>query len=252
MLSLSLRRGFMAITPPKTINDLILEAYIFAVVISPEEYLSGSQMQLGLDFLNETIAQWSGSGSLIYATNTISFNLTPNQSVYQLGRFTGADIVTDKLVEVFDAYIQIEYARYPLTVIDHDEAYGITRYVNSPTIPSALYVQGTNIGSELTFFNPPDKAYSTTIRAQQEIQSFSLGEEITNIPRHFHKLLRYVLARELAWFHANDTWKPEKEKELDNLLNDARSSSDADYSLNVSSALVKRRGVYRPYSIITG
>ena len=79
-----------------------------------------------------------------------------------------------------------------------------------------------------------------------------LQQEITGLPLYYRRFLRYALARELASVFETNSWTDIKEKEYTRMLNDLRSASDIDWSLNVSNVLRKKRVGWTKASIIVG
>jgi len=238
--------------PEKTVNDLLVKAFYLINEYSPEEYPSAFEIAEALDYLNEFLDSLSGNSIYIPYVNEFVFDLSPQKATYIFSQNDNADVKTNKIVEIFDAYLNFDGINIPLTQIQHDEAYHITRYPQAYTRPTQILLHNKNFESLITFFATPDKSYEVTINAKQVLNNLELQQEITNVPKHYHRFLRYAIARELSSVFETNSWTDLKEKEYQKMFDDLCSSSETDWSLNASGILMRKPRGWTKESIIVG
>jgi len=238
--------------PEKTINDIIIKAFYLVNEYSPEEMPTAYEISEGLDYLNELLDNLSANNVYIPYNNDVVFNTVAHQAKYSLSKQPSADVDTNKIVEITDAWINYQGLVYPLTKIQHDEAFQITRYPNAYTRPSQIFFNNSDYESFVTFFYTPDIVYEVHLRVKQVLDHFDLNQEITTLPPYYQRFLRYALARELASVFETDTWSEIKEKEYQRMYSDLQSASDTDWSLNISGVLKRRYIGWTKAVIIVG
>lgn len=235
-----------------TTNQLIIDAHRLANIYAEDEEPTAPQMQRGLDYINETLDSLSGNGIQIPYTNTVTFNTQAGKDTYTFSREVGADVNTNKIIEITDVYLTYGDVRFPMEKIEHDQAYQLVRYPTAKTRPTQVFMQNTNFGTELVLFYNPDDVYPITVRGKQVLDNVALGADLTNVPPNYRKFLRYALGRELSNVFDNGGWSDKKEKEYMELLNNLHGTVDNDWSINSSGILRQRYIGWTKGSIVAG
>jgi hypothetical protein len=230
----------VAIPQPKTVNDLILKAFLLANEYAPSEQPTSAEIHEALDYLNEMLDSFATDDFYIPYNNDIEFYTIGGKATYSFGQLATSDVKTNKFIDINDAYVKYQGINYPLMEIQHDEAFQIVRYPQAQTRPTQLFLQNTNDESQITLFCTPDTVYDIVLRAKQIFNNIQLFTEITNVPKHYMRFLRYALARELCLVFETNSWNDIKESEYQKLLSEIKSVSDTDWSLNVSTVLRRR------------
>lgn len=237
----------------RTTRDLINKAFFLINEYSPNELPSSYEVNEALDYLNDLLGELSESEINIPTTDELAFNFTPDKASYTFGRESGVDVVTNKIIDVFDCYILDGGVQFPLTEILHDEAYQITRYPDATSRPSQYFFDRHNVTSTIVFFDTPDTNYELHLRSKVILSDLDLDTVLhENVHPSYIRFLRYALARELSHVFDTNNWSPLKEEEYKRIFSDLQCAGETDWSLTISSVLMKRSVGWNKAQIISG
>lgn len=221
-----------------TAFDIIVKAFYLINEYSPEEMPSAAEIEEGLYYLNELLDSFSATGIMIPFTEDYSFNTEPSKAVYTFGLDTRfADNITPQFRQIMDAYITTSDINYPIIQISHEQAKQLVRYPNATSRPTQLFFQQHNNYSSIELYNTPDQVYSIVLRAKFDLLNVELTRPMEDLPKYYHRVLRYALAKELSSVFETNTWDDKKEGVLSQMLSDLKPANDLDVSLELSTAI---------------
>jgi hypothetical protein len=225
--------------PIQTSNDLIVKAFYLINEYSPYEQPSSAEIAEGLDYLNDILASLNIGGINIPYVHTINFNMVPSQDTYSFGQDETNDVISNKILDLFDVYIVYQDIQYPLEVIDHDTAFQLARALSTTTRPTKVFLQNAETNSTLKFIYSPDMAYTCYIRAKFYLGSIGLAQNITSVPNTYFRYLRYKLAKELASVFETNTWDDFKDSELNKMEADIKALSNKNWAIKQTRLMQK-------------
>jgi hypothetical protein len=192
---------------PRTVNDIINNAFYLLGEVSPDVVPSSSMVNQGLFVLNNMLDSFSAEGVFIPTIKEIDVTLVPNQQVYVVSNIVPADFNFNRIVELDFVVIRQQNIDYPIRVVDRSVILNNIRYPTLIGMPDKVYLDRLELQSNLTFYPTPSLAFSCRILAKFMLDSFELFQVITEVPPSMFEFLIYGLARQLSAYYPSSTWK---------------------------------------------
>ena len=194
-------------------SELISLSWYLSTIVSYTETVSGDQKTLGLELLNDLLAQPIANTSLIPYYGSYDFNTQAGVEEYFIENLIYPETVTYELSGV----------RYPLNSSTREEYFGQGRADTVQTLPSMYrFEQGTKdkkVGSYLYIYPLPDNIYAAVIWGKFSLQEVLPETDLSlHFDRNYRLYLRYALAQ-LMCHQYSVSFPPEIEKKLYQLKN---------------------------------
>lgn len=225
-----------------TTNQLVRDAYALIAVIDENDTLSANQLMAGISIVNQILSADEQAGTQCPYFKTISFNFIPNQTRYEFSLEPSADIVTSPLSLVADAQLLLEAStRVPIEPRNHDQFKNTMKFEQSIGQPQQyLFTRQIN-KSFIEFWPAPNSNWKCEVYAKQMFSFIEPNSDLPSIPSYYYRYLTYSLAKTLAGKYNDAMWTPINESILNEMKTLVKSTSDSDYSLQVSPALLATR-----------
>ncbi len=224
--------------PPRTVNDIIVNAFYLAGINSPDEVPSGQDIHEGQYLLTSLLDHYTSSGIYLPFIKELEFTMTPNKDTYSISDVVPADIVNRPLASLDFVNIQLSTdISYPVNIIERVQLFKDLRIKNLSTRPAYVILERAEQSTSLKFYPLPDQAYECTVRGKFFIEPLELNDRLDEVPFYYHRFLRYALARELSSVYSTSTWKPIQEKEYSEMLKTIASANDIELGVRPSSLL---------------
>lgn len=190
-------------------------------VSDPGETLSSAKSAVGLEGINDMLAQWSSEGLLIYATTQENFTLTSAQS-YTIG--TGGTFNTTVPIAIESAFTRVSNIDYPCDIITVEEYNEISTKATTGTRPYCIaYRNAKPLGR---IYTHPVSTGVLYLENRKLLQNFASSSTVYTLPEEAMLAVKTNLAVLLA---------PEFGKSVDqNLMEQAVRSKAVLKSLYVS------------------
>jgi hypothetical protein len=176
---------------PYTVIKLISDAYYTTGIVSRDfQTVSGSQLNDGLDLLNETLADKTiEAGMIPFYTNSYTFNAVIGQEKYGIPGLVKAETLTFVLNTV----------RYAMRENGHDEYFGTGRANNINSLPFNWRSEKTLTGADIYLYFLPDQAYPLTITGLFSLSSVTINQDLLlSLPVFYISYLKYRLALKIC------------------------------------------------------
>jgi hypothetical protein len=179
-----------------TVSKLITNAYYTAGVVARDfQTLEGSQLEDGLDFLNEILGDTSVDSDMIPYYTKNSFNSVIGQESYFIPH----------LIELTTLVFFIGPIRYQMNEIPRRAYFGSTRANNIETLPFTWHVErtfqadpNTNIPTEgaiLSLYFIPNQAYPLECWGLYGLTDVQFNQNLELVyPKFYITYLKYALA----------------------------------------------------------
>ena len=187
----------------RTALDLITAALQTLGVYGATETLSAEDAHLGLETLQDMIAEWSDGGLTIPCTVTEAITLVVGQVAYTVGENGVPSLFTVRPEQIVGAFVR-DSGNYDYFVeIIGERAYNSLQ--NKSGIsgrPDRLFAKYSAPNITVYVYPEPDAAeslYITSVKSFTEPTAYT--EELldtTTIPRNFYNALKWNLAMELS------------------------------------------------------
>lgn len=229
----------------RTVNTIIEGAYKLIGIYSEDRALSGQLTTEGLESLQEILDHFAATDTRIAYNSELNFNLTIDKAEYTLSKEAGADINSNRIVELKYVVLTDGDFDYPVKILSDEYYFNRKRQVTSTGRPVRVYLQNevdtVNSAevSRLVFFTLPDKAYSCTVKAKFVLDAVSLSQPLDEVPNYYHRFLKYALGRELSSEYPGSEWDNLKEKKYIEMLENITNASDVDLTARTGPELLK-------------
>lgn len=176
-----------------TAHTIISSALRKIGVSDPGETLSAIKMSVGLEALNDMMAQWSSEGMLIYALTQENFPLTSAQS-YTIG--TGGTFNTTAPLEIVTAFTSINNIDYPCEIVTVEEYDSIPVKSGTGAYPDKIaFRSSTPLGRIYTY---PVSTGTLYIESRKLLQQFAASATSYTMPEEALMAIKTNLSMVLA------------------------------------------------------
>lgn len=178
---------------------LVTKAYQDAGIVSKLGVPSTTQIQDGLDRINDIINLWATQGLKLWLQEDINLPLVAGQVQYALG--PGGDVSIAKPLSVFQAYyLTSTQSRQPLTILSRDEWTRLSQTNVLGSINSFFPDKQLNF-LYVNLYNTPDTTAATGsvhLITRVAAANFALQTDSIGLPVEWYIALRWALADDLA------------------------------------------------------
>lgn len=175
-----------------TANKIITGALRLLKVKEAGEPADASELEDGLEALNELIQSWNNQKLMIPSLTQITHTLVSGTGNYTMG--TGGDIttrpqkITSGTVKGSDNY------EYILNRIYDQQYNDIQLKTLSTTYPYYYYYQTSYPLATLKLWPIPNQNYTLTLNVWDKLTEFATGASVVDLPPGYEKALRFNLA----------------------------------------------------------
>lgn len=178
-----------------TTNQLITSAYYRSGVVGREfQTVSGSQVNDGLEMLNNLLADMTANdGGIPYFTR---FNdvMVPNQERYNITGLIRAETVTFDIVDQDNNSV-----RYGVRMVDRKLYWGTPRANNISSLPFQCFVQRNFGGASIYFYFYPNQAYPYEVWGLFSLSSVTINQDLDlTIDKFYQNYLGFLLTERIC------------------------------------------------------
>lgn len=178
---------------------LVTKALQDANILSKYATANATQVQDGLDRVNDIINLEATQGLKLWLQEDLPLPLTSGKATYSLG--PGGDLSMTKPLAVTQAYFQDPTgSKLPLTILSKDEWTRLSQSNPSGSLNS-FYPDKQLTFLYVSFYNTPDNnaALGTAhLITRVSQQNFALSSDTVGLPVEWYIFLRWALAADLA------------------------------------------------------
>jgi hypothetical protein len=227
------------------VNQMVVDALNLIGENEPNQTPEAYQVNEGIRWLNYWIAKLGKSGIYIPFFKSINFTMAAGQSVYTISPTGTPDITENQFADLDSCRILWQGTSYPVDVRKYDLIdYQAYNYADRKR-PGYVIWQPGNTEDTITFYQPPDLPYTTTIRVKQKISSVSYGDAISSyFPEDCVLYLTFTIAKFLAMVYPTSRFTPQHEDTLSELSKDYTITNDINLVIQPSSVLARQYGNY--------
>lgn len=228
----------------QTVKEFVNDAYQLITAQSPTVPLAGNDFNKGLQFLNELIASYSGTGLLLTVATEVSTNVVTGQMFVEFAA-SGGDVNIGRLANIEDAYLTLTGVTYPLIPVSIHSFNEQYKYAPLQGLPIYAIILDQINETRLQLYPAPSQAYGLTIVGKFELASLNSNSNMAGLPNYYQRFLKLALARDLAFYKArSEAWTDKLDKQLLVAMDDMESVSEI--NLNVTNPIDNQlNGAYR-------
>jgi len=217
-----------------TTNELITRAYYLSGIVARDfQTVSGSQINDGLQMLNDLLDVKTAQQRFIPYFTTYDFNTVIGQEIYY----------TANLISVETLTFAIGVVRYSLQRVERKEYFGTPRVNNIQTLPYSYYVERQFGGANVYLYFVPSQIFAMELVGKFSLADVVLGQDLSlTIDLFYIEYLRFALA-EYICLEYNRDFQPQnaaKLLEYENMITDI---SPIDLSMTKVSNMQRGNGM---------
>lgn len=232
----------------RTTNDIIVRALYLAGVYGPEDSNPrGYDIVEGVELLNDLLDNFSSAGIYIPTTTTINFTVEAGKHIYRLFPDPSADINSNLIVDLQWCSLTSDNIKRFIRVADDGELLRTTHLAEDGVNgirawPRLVRFQKFVNETLLLFYYAPDRDYECEILCRVQLNHLVLEDPVFQVPTHYHRFLKYALARELTDIHKTARWSTKSENEYQEMYDRLKAANKVDVELRTSSILLGTGG----------
>lgn len=225
--------------PSQTVRDFISDCYQLISASTPTVPLHGNDQSKGIQFLNELISAYSGTGLMLTIPKQVDFTVAIGQGEITFGEadyVPTPDITTEgRLANLENAWLTLQNVRYPL--IDEGRHDFFNSYYFAPLLGLPRYIivkPETNL-TRVQLFPAPSQVYDLSIYGKWTIPLFTANNTMDTLPHYFIRYLRLAVARDLAYYKGRaNAWTDKLEAMFREAEKDMESTSSLNLDININ------------------
>ena len=163
--------------------------YTSGIVARGFQEPDGSQVNEGLDLLNDILEFKTVELDMVPYFTKYSFTAVPNQQTYFIPNLIQADTLT----------FFLDTVRYQMTQIQRDQYFGTSRAENIASLPFTWHLERTKGGANVSLYFLPNQAYPMELLGIFGLTSCDLYQDLSlTYDRFYITYLKYSLAKRLC------------------------------------------------------
>lgn len=229
----------------QTVKEFLDDAYQLVSASSPTVPLKGNDTSKGMQFLNELLSSFSGTGLMITVDKEISTAVIAGQMFVTFAA-SGADVNQGRLANIENAWLVLTGVTYPLIAVsDHsfNEQY---KYAPLNGLPIYAIIVDQIDQTRLQLYPAPSQEYTLFVYGKFELPEFTSETDVmSDLPKYFTRYLKLAVAKELAGYKGRaSAWTEFLEKKL--ILAEDDMQSVSNMNLNICDPIGNQlNGAYR-------
>jgi hypothetical protein len=230
--------------PTQNLTQFITQSYQLVSSSSPTVTLHGNDLNIGLMVLNSLLLQYSANGLMITVSQLVPFSVGIGQGFITFGEpdvIPTPDVtVQGRLVNLENAWVQLDGITYPLIDESRSEFYSSYKYEPLMGLPRYIIVRPDLNLTTVQIFPAPSQVYDLFVYGKFQVANFTLHTDFSLLPTYFQLFLQFALAKYLAVYKGRAAaWTPLLEEMYTTLEKDmvAVSATNVDLNINQESWL---------------
>jgi hypothetical protein len=213
----------------QTVKDFLSDAYQLISPGSPTVPLVGNDQSKGLQFLNELLSSYSGTGLMTTIAQEVIYELTIGQEFVTFADPTilpSANVTTGRLSNMQDSWLLLDGVTYPLISENRNVFNESYKYDPQQGLPRySIIVNNVNY-TTMRIYPAPSEQFELHVFGKFELLSLGINDTMATLPNYYIRYLRYALAKDLSRYKARTAaWTVDLEADLKTAKEDMQSVS---------------------------
>lgn len=191
------------------VKAFVTDSYQLISASSPTVPLHGSDVDKGVQFLNELLNYYSSTGLLLPIPVRPSVFIPAGQQFITAGLGSSFDIQDGRFAEVQGVFLTRDNVDYPLAEFNRYEFDSSYKFSPLQALPLYWIIRQQIDSTQIQLYPKPDTGYDVTINAKQQFPELLETSDMSIVPMYYVRFLKYALARELAFYKGrSEAWTP--------------------------------------------
>lgn len=216
-----------------TVKEFITDAYQLVSASSPTVPLQGSDMLLGVRYLNELLFDYSSSSLLLTISKKIMFTIAIGQQFVTFGdaSYTPTPNVTiGRLSNLENAWLDLDGVDYPLIDESRNVFFGSYKYFPQLGLPRFVIITNDLNLTTMQLYPAPSQQYNVWVYGKFQLPYMDENSTMANIPQYQYRYLKLALGKEFSRYKGRSRAWDEK---LEEAYQEAKDNIESVTSLNL-------------------
>lgn len=229
----------------QTVKEFVDDAYQLISASSPTVPLKGGDLTKGIQFLNELISSFSGTGLMITVAKEVTTNVDTSGGGIVTFAASGAIVNEGRLANIANAWLVLTGVTYPLIAISDHSFFEQYKYEPLLGLPIYAIIYDGIDNTTLQLYPAPSQQYELHVYGKFELAPYTSTSSMNNLPSYFIRYLRLALAKDLSSYKGRENaWTDKLQRDFINAQDDMQSLSNM--NLNITDPLGNQlNGAYR-------
>lgn len=218
----------------QTVKAFVQDSYQLISPGSPTTPLHGDDMSKGIQFMNELLSSYSGTGLLITVAKQVDFTMSIGQQyvTFADASYTpAADVQQGRLANLQNAWLLLEGVTYPLVDESRNVFYDSYKYDPQQGLPRFCIIKNETDVTSMRVYPAPSQVYQLSVYGKFELATLGENDNMSSLPMYYFRYLRFALAKDLAMCKGRaQAWTAD----LENMLKNAKEDMETVSSVNLA------------------
>lgn len=230
----------------RTTNDLIVNSLYLLGELGVGETPDAFMLSTGIELINELLDAFSADSIYIPYLKTVTFPMVVGKATYSVSTLPGADINSDRIVDLSLANYLVQTISYPLKIINKATYYGVVRLTNLMARPGFVFLDKQQDQTFITFYPAPDQPYPCTLQVKVMLDSLAPHDNLNELSPYYYGFLKYALAREFRSYYPSGNWNDTAEQKYQDYYNSMKNANETDLTIRPSVIMDAPQPFYWP------
>lgn len=217
----------------QTVKEFVSDAYQIVSANSPTVTLPNGDNMKGIQFLNELLCYYSGTGLLITVAKQVDFVLAIGQEnvTFADASYTpAADVQQGRLANLENAWLTLDRLTYPLIQEDRNTFLGSYKYDPQEGLPRFVVIYPQVDITTMRVYPSASQVYTLSVYGKFQLPVLTQNDTMSIIPGYCIRWLKLALAKEIARYKGRmQAWTADLAQDL----KDAKEEMETISSVNL-------------------
>ena len=213
----------------QSVKGFLNDSYALIDPSSPTVPLKGNDQTKALQFLNELLASYSGTGLMLTIARQVDFTMSIGQEFVTFADPTylpAADVQVGRLANLQNAWLLLEGVTYPLIDESRNVFFDSYKYDPQQGLPRFCIITNEVDITRMRVYPAPSQVYQLSVFGKFQLLALDINGTMATLPTYYTVYLRLALAKMLSRYKGRvPAWTPELEADLKEAKEDMQSVS---------------------------
>ncbi len=218
----------------QTVKGFVQDSYQLVSSSSPTVPLHGDDMSKGVQFLNELLTAYSGTGLMITIAKKETFILPIGQEEVTYAASTyipTPDVSSGRLANLQNAWLKLENVTYPLIIENRNTFLASYKFDPQLGLPRFAIVYNEVDVTRVRLYPAASQVYEFNVYGKFQLPLLGENDTMSIVPTYYIRYLRFALAKDLAVYKGRmQAWT----QKLEDMLTKAEQDMTSVSSVNLN------------------
>jgi len=220
----------------QSVRGFLKNAYMLIDPNNPTQPLPGDTQILGLQFLNELISSYSGTGLMLTVAKQVDFTMSIGQQFVTFADanyLPAADVQQGRLANLQNAWLTLDGVTYPLVDESRNVFYDSYKYDPQEGLPRFVIIQNQTNVTSMRVYPSPSQVYTLSVYGKFELPNLDINGDMGELPLYFVRYLRLAVSKDFSFYLGRtEAWTEKLEAALVKAEEDMQATSAVNLAIS--------------------